>query len=130
MKISILLFGKRCSRTSSGRHASTEKDRALCFFSPGPQRTNLSLQTGLRSNGGSVPEKSRFSDRATKPVETLKYADSYYILVFCISVLKYVNCNHQSTLRQNKIFILHIRTVKYLGRILFRYLQLCFQLCV
>ena len=33
------------------------------FFSPGPQRTNLNLQTGLRSNGGLVPEKSRFSDR-------------------------------------------------------------------
>ena len=31
-KISISLFGKRCSRTSSGCHASTEKDRALWFF--------------------------------------------------------------------------------------------------
>ena len=27
-------------------------DRSLWFFSTGPQRTNLSLQTGLRSNGG------------------------------------------------------------------------------
>ena len=35
----------------------------LWFFSTGPQQTNLNLQTGLRSNGGSVPEKSRFSDR-------------------------------------------------------------------
>ena len=32
MKISIALFGNRCSWTSSGRHALTEKDRALCFF--------------------------------------------------------------------------------------------------
>ena len=53
---------KGVSRTSSGRHASTEKDRALWFFSTGLQRTNLNLQTGLRSNGVSVPEKSRFSD--------------------------------------------------------------------
>ena len=30
--VKILLFGKRCSRTLSGRHASTEKDRALWFF--------------------------------------------------------------------------------------------------
>ena len=49
MKISISLFGKRCSGTLSGRHASTEKDRALWFFCPGPQRTNLNLQTGLRN---------------------------------------------------------------------------------
>ena len=57
MKISISLFGKWCSRTSSGRHALTKKDRTLWGFFPGPQRTNLSLQTGLRSNRGSVPEK-------------------------------------------------------------------------
>ena len=54
MKISISLYGKRCSRTSSDRHPSTEKDRVLWFSSPGPQRTYLNLQTGLRSNGRSV----------------------------------------------------------------------------
>ena len=32
-------------------------------FSTEPQRTNMNLQTGLRSNGGPVLEKSRFSDR-------------------------------------------------------------------
>ena len=32
IKISISLFGKRCSRTSLVRHASTEKERALWFF--------------------------------------------------------------------------------------------------
>ena len=32
------------------------------FFSTGPQQTNSNLQTSIRSNGGSVPEKSRFSD--------------------------------------------------------------------
>ena len=60
MKISFSLFGKRCSPTPSGRHASTEKDRALWVFSPGSQRTNMSLQTGLRSNGGSFPENHDF----------------------------------------------------------------------
>ena len=44
-----------CPRTLSERHDQTETDRALWFFSTGSQRTNL--------NGGSVTEKSRFSDR-------------------------------------------------------------------
>ena len=35
----------------------------LWLFFTGPQWTNLNLQTGLRSNGGSVPEKLQFSDR-------------------------------------------------------------------
>ena len=66
-KISISLFGKSLSRTLSGCHAQTKKDRALWFCSTGPQQTNLNLQTGLRSNGGSVPEKSRFSDNCAPP---------------------------------------------------------------
>ena len=36
--------------------------RFAAFFSTGPQWTNLNLQTGLRSIGCSVVEKSRFSD--------------------------------------------------------------------
>ena len=52
-----------CPRTLSDRHDQTETDRALWFFSTGSQRTNLNLQTGLRSSKGLVPEKSQFSDR-------------------------------------------------------------------
>ena len=52
-----------CPRTLSDRHDQTETDRALWFFSTGPQQTNLNLQTGLRSIGCSAVEKSRFSDR-------------------------------------------------------------------
>ena len=40
-------------RTLSDRHDQTETDRALWFFSTGPKQTNLNLQTGLSSNGGS-----------------------------------------------------------------------------
>ena len=50
-----------CPRTLSDRHDKTETDRALWFFSTGPQRINLSLQTGFRSAGCLVAEKS-FSD--------------------------------------------------------------------
>ena len=45
--------------------AATTKPKQIrrsVFFSPGPQWTNSSLQTGLRSNGCSVVEKMRFSD--------------------------------------------------------------------
>ena len=56
-------FGKVRSRTFSDRHNQTKADRALWFFSTEAQRTNLNLQTGLRSIGCSVVEKSRFSDR-------------------------------------------------------------------
>ena len=52
-----------CPRTLSDRHDQTETDRALWFFSTGPQWTNSNLQTGLRFSRGSVPEKSQFSDR-------------------------------------------------------------------
>ena len=44
--------------------AATTKPRQIehsVFFSTGPQRTNLSLQTGLGSNGCSGAEKTRFS---------------------------------------------------------------------
>ena len=44
-------------------HQNNQEDRALWFFSTRPQRTNLNVQTGLRSNEGSVLEKSLFSDR-------------------------------------------------------------------
>ena len=37
--------------------------RFAVFFSIAPERTNSSLQTGLRSNGYSVPEKSIFQQR-------------------------------------------------------------------
>ena len=43
-----------CPRTLSDRHDQTETDRALWFFSTGPQRTNWSLQTGLGSDGCSL----------------------------------------------------------------------------
>ena len=52
-----------CPRTLSDRHDQTETDRALWFFSTGPQWTNSNLQTGFRSIGCLVVEKSRFSDR-------------------------------------------------------------------
>ena len=45
--------------------AATTKPRQIersGFFSTGPQRTNLSLQTGLESAGCSVVEKTRFSE--------------------------------------------------------------------
>ena len=51
--------------------AATTKPRQIehsVFYSTGPQRTNSSLQTGLRSNGGLVPEKSLF------PIEDDNYA--------------------------------------------------------
>ena len=45
-----------CPRTLSDRHDQTETDRALWFVSTGPQRTNSSLQTYLRSTGFSVSQ--------------------------------------------------------------------------
>ena len=38
-----------CPRTLSDRYDQTETARALWVFSTGPQRTNMNLQTGLRS---------------------------------------------------------------------------------
>ena len=56
-----------CPRTLSDRYDQTETDRVLWSFSTGPQRTNLNLQTGLRSNGGSVPYlKGLRSNKYTK----------------------------------------------------------------
>ena len=52
-----------CNSALSDRHDQTKTDRVLWSFSTGPQQTNLNLQTGLRSIGCSVVEKSRFSDR-------------------------------------------------------------------
>ena len=49
-----------CPRILSDRHDQTETDRALWFVSTGPQRTNSSLQTGLRSIGCLVLEKLRY----------------------------------------------------------------------
>ena len=48
---------KTCPRTLLDRHDQTG------FFSSGPQRTNSNLQTGFRSIGCMVVEKSRFSDQ-------------------------------------------------------------------
>ena len=50
-----------CPRTLSDRHDQTETYRALWFFSPGPQRTNLSLQTG--------PTEVRFRRNRDVPIE-------------------------------------------------------------
>ena len=56
---------KKCAlelcRTTTMKPRQIERS---VFFSTGPQRTNLNLQTGLRSIGCLVVEKSRFSDRA------------------------------------------------------------------
>ena len=51
-----------CPQTLSDRHDQTETDRALWVFSTGPQRTNSNLQTGLRSTGLTVVEKTLVSD--------------------------------------------------------------------
>ena len=51
-----------CPRTLSDRHDQTETDRALRFFSTGPQWTNLSLQTALGLTGCSLVENTQFSD--------------------------------------------------------------------
>ena len=47
----------------AGRHTALDIFRFAVFFSTGPQQTNLSLQTGLRSTGCWVVEILRFSDR-------------------------------------------------------------------
>ena len=45
------------------RCGAEENNQSALFFYTGPQWTNSNLQTGLRSNGGYVLEKSQFSDR-------------------------------------------------------------------
>ena len=82
---------KRCSRTLPGRHDKTEKDRALWFFSTGPQRTNLNLQTVLKSIECLVLKISGFTNKGwwPKPPKPNKGKDTLSLLFKQIFIRSY-----------------------------------------